>query len=362
MTSVVALCPVTGGINLITSHAELRQLGLIPGSFTILSVDRMEEIRLALENNRGTLPDPRGGGGVANSADLIARAGVSCGIMGVGGDDTFGRAYVSNCERDSLEFLSELEDGAVTGYDFYLVDEDGVRTIILTHGANALLSPARIDIGAVQGAELLLLDGSALSFGPESEAAVSHCAKIAEQAGVPFVLTLASAGIVNSFRSFYETFAPKAQMVAGNLEQTAVLLGLKPEASLDEVRIELAKTAIDAIVTLDADGAFARFGDETFLLPTQAIEAVDSTGAGDAFLGAFLVAKKKGLAVRQALAVGNVVSGEVIQYDSARLPISVDVPELMQEAIRIAESFDDPELLFAKYRPFIRRVDFRSGV
>jgi sugar/nucleoside kinase (ribokinase family) len=151
-------------------------------------------------------------------------------------------------------------------------------------------------------------------------------------------------------------------MVAGNLEQTAVLLGLKPEASLDEVRIELAKTAIDAIVTLDADGAFARFGDETFLLPTQAIEAVDSTGAGDAFLGAFLVAKKKGLAVRQALAVGNVVSGEVIQYDSARLPISVDVPELMQEAIRIAESFDDPELLFAKYRPFIRRVDFRSGV
>jgi sugar/nucleoside kinase (ribokinase family) len=207
-----------------------------------------------------------------------------------------------------------------------------------------------------------LLDGSALSFGPESEAAVSHCAKIAEQAGVPFVLTLASAGIVNSFRSFYETFAPKAQMVAGNLEQTAVLLGLKPEASLDEVRIELAKTAIDAIVTLDADGAFARFGDETFLLPTQAIEAVDSTGAGDAFLGAFLVAKKKGLAVRQALAVGNVVSGEVIQYDSARLPISVDVPELMQEAIRIAESFDDPELLFAKYRPFIRRVDFRSGV
>ena len=45
-----------------------------------------------------------------------------------------------------------------------------------------------------------------------------------------------------------------------------------------------------------------------------------------------------GLSVRKALAVGNVVSGEVIQYVSARLPISVDVPELMQEAIRIAEA------------------------
>jgi sugar/nucleoside kinase (ribokinase family) len=341
MTSVVALCAVTGGINLITSHAELRELGLIPGSFTILSVDRMEKIRLALENNRGNLPDPRGGGGVANTADLIARAGVTCGIMGVGGDDTFGRAFVSNCERDSLEFLSELEDGAVTGYDFYLVDDDGVRTIILTHGANSLLSPTRTDIGAVQGSELVLLDGSALSFGPESEAAMSRCAQAAEEADVPFVLTLASTKIVDGYRAFYDTFAPRAQMVAGNLEQAAVLVGLEPDVALDEVRIELAKTPIDAVVTLDAHGAFARFGDEEFLLPTQEIEVVDSTGAGDAFLAAFLVAKKKGLSVREALAVGNIVSGEVIQHEGARLPISLDVPRLVQEAIRIAESLDD---------------------
>ena len=341
MMSVVALGAVTVGINLTASHAELRELGLTPGGYTILSVDRMEELRLALENNRGTLPGPRSGGSASNTAALLARAGVSCGMMGIGGDDTFGRAFVSDCERASLEFLSELENGAVTGYDFYLFDEDGVRTIVWTSGANSLLSPARIDIGAVQGSELLLLDGSALSFGPESEAAMSHCAQAAEQAGVPFVLTLSSTRIVDGYRAFYDTFAPKAQMVAGNLEQAAVLVGLEPEASLDEVRIELAKTPIDAIVTLDADGAFARFGDEEFLMPTQEIEAVDSTGAGDAFLAAFLLARKKGLSVHKALAVGNVVSGEVILYESARLPISVDVLGLVQEAIRIAESIDD---------------------
>jgi len=115
MTSVVVLGPVTGGIDLTTSHAELRELGLTPGSFEILSVDRMEQIRLALERNRGTLPDLNSGGSVANTADLLARAGISCGLMGVGGDDTFGRILVSNCERASLEFLTELEEGAVTG-------------------------------------------------------------------------------------------------------------------------------------------------------------------------------------------------------------------------------------------------------
>ncbi len=341
MTSVVALGAVTGGINLPASDAELRELGFTPGGYTEISVDRMEELRLALENSRGTLPEISSGGSVANTADLIARAGVSCGFMGVGGNDTFGRTFVSNFKSASLEFLSELENGAVTGYDFYLYNEDGARTIVLTHGANALLSPAHIDIEAIKGAELLLLDGIALDFGPESEAAMLRCVQAAEETDVPFVLTLASTKVVDGYRAFFDTFGPKAQMVAGNLEQTAVLVSLEPEASLDEVRIELTKRSIDAVVTLDADGAFARFGDEEFLLPTQKIEAVDSTGAGDNFLAAFLVARMKGLSVRKALAVGNVVAGEVVQYQGARLPLSVDVPGLMQEAIQIAESLDD---------------------
>lgn len=340
MTSIVALGAVTVGIDLPSSHAELRELGLTPGSDSIVPVERMEEIRLALENNRGMLPDPTSGGSVGNTADLLARAGISCGFMGVGGNDTFGRIFVANCERASLEFLSELEDGAVTGYDFYLYVDD-VRTIILTHGANALLSPARIDLEVIQSSELVLLDGVALSFGPESETAMLRCVQASEAADVPFVLTLAGTEIVDDYRHFFDTFAPKAQMMAGNLEQAAVLVGLEPEASLDEVRIELTKMHIDAVVTLDADGAFARFGDEEFLMPTQKIEAVDSTGAGDNFLAAFLVARRQRLSVRQALAVGNVVAGEVIQHQGAQLPLSLDVPELVQEAIRIAESLVD---------------------
>ncbi len=341
MASIVALGAVTVGIDLPSSHAELRELGLIPGSDSIITVERMEEIRLTLERNHGTLPQPTSGGSVANTADFLARAGISCGFMGVGGNDTFGRLFAANCERASLKFLSELEDGAVTGYDFYLYDEDDVRTIILTHGANALLSPARLDLEAIERSELVLLDAIALSFGPESETAMLRCVKAAKMADVPFVLALAGIEIVDGYRDFFDTFAPKAQMVAGNLEQVAVLVGLGPAASLEQVRIKLAKTPIDAIVTLDADGAFARFGDEEILVPTQKIEAVDTTGAGDNFLAAFLVARRQGLSVPQALAAANIVAGEVIQFQGARLPQSLDVPKLMLEAMRNAKSRDN---------------------
>lgn len=341
MTSIVALGAVTVGIDLPSSHAELRELGLTPGTASIIPVKRMEEIRLVLEKNHGTLPHPTSGGSVGNTANLIARAGVNCGFIGVGGNDSFGRIFVANCTTASLKFLSQLEDGAITGYDFYLYDENDVRTIILTHGANALLSPARIDFEAIQRSELVLLDGIALSFGPESEAAMLRCVQAAQAADVPCVLALAGTEIVDSYRDFFDTFAPKAQMVAGNLEQAAVLVGLEPAASLEAVRIKLAQTSINAMVTLDSGGAFARFGHEEFLMPTQKIEAVDSTGAGDNFLAAFLVARRQGLSVRQALAAANIVAGEVIQVKGAQLPISVDVPKLMREAIQHAKSLDD---------------------
>jgi len=341
MPSVVALGAITGGTNLTVTDEDLHELGLVPGSFSILSGEGMQEVHRMLEARRGRLPEPRVGGSVANSADFIARAGVSCGLLGLGGNDAFGRAYVANCKRTSLAFLSELIDGAVTGHDFYFDGDDGTRTIVWTAGANALLSPDRVDVDVIRNAELVLLDGGALDFGPDSEAAVAHCARTAEDAGVPFVLTLASSSIVDDYRAFFDTYAPRARMVAGNLEQTAVLLGLAPGASLDEVRSALARISVDALVTLDADGAFARFGDDEVSAPTRKIQPVDSVGAGDSFLGAFIVARMKGLSVRKALTVGNVVSGQVIRIQAARLPIGFDVPGLMEEAERMAEGLGD---------------------
>jgi hypothetical protein len=87
MTTVVALGAVTGGIDLPASEAELREFGFEAGSYTEVSGERMEAFRAALEKRRGGLPEISSGGAVANTADLLARAGVSCEFMGVGRDD-----------------------------------------------------------------------------------------------------------------------------------------------------------------------------------------------------------------------------------------------------------------------------------
>lgn len=333
MTDILALGAVTGGINLPSTEAEIRGLGLVPGSLTTVSAARMQTIHAALSAARASLPTPRAGGSVANTADFVARAGVPCALMGLGGDDAFGRATIANCRRSGLDPLITLVPGTVTGHDVYL--EDGpTRSIVLTHGANALLSPEHIDVEAIRSAKMLLLDGGILGFGPSSEAALSRCIHTAEEARVPFLLTLASASIVAGHRPFFERYASRAMMVAGNLEQTAVLLGLEPTTPLVALRPALRTTEVSALVTLDAAGAFARLDGEEELLPTEPIEALDGTGAGDNFLGAFLVARLKGLSLRRCLAVGNAVAREIIRQGPARFPPGRDLTVLLREAIR----------------------------
>lgn len=339
MPTFVALAPITGGINLSTSRAELVQLGLSPGHFTLLSPTQMNELRRKLEQARGRLPEFRSGGSLANTAELIARAGLSCGVMGLGGHDAFGRAYRSRCHISSLKLLSPLKAGAFTGYDFDLTDQDQVRTCVLTHGVNAALSPADIKLDAIRRADFLLIDGFTLALGPKSEAAVTLSIETAEEAQRPFLLTLASTRILRRFSSFYQSTAPRAQMLAGNLEQASVFLGLPPDASLELVTAKLADRSINAVITMDSRGAFARIGEEQCFVACRRRDVVDDTGAGDAFLAAFLVARRKGLSVARALSVGHSLCAEVIQYDSARLPLEVDVSSLFRRAFKDSETF-----------------------
>lgn len=334
MTSIIALTTMTGGTNVTVRKAELQELGLEQGKFTVLSGNDMDGIRLNLAKTRGgVLPLPRSGGSVANTADLIARAGLDCGILALGGNDAFGKSIVDDGLNASMKMLLPLKDGAVTGYDFYLEDEEGVRTILLTHGANAQLGPKDIDETLIQNADLVILDGCLLICGPEPHAALAHCAQLAQKYKTPFVLTLGSIGIVNAFHDLFLQHAPRAQFVAGNREQTAALLGLDTTTSLEPLQETLFETEIDAIVTLDAEGVFARFGDQSFLTPTAKVNVVDSVGAGDNFLGAFIVAQQRGFSIQKSLEVGNFLAGHVIQYPSARLPLDIDIAELIRQVL-----------------------------
>ena len=336
MTAIVALCSITGGINVHASADLIKKLGFAPQSFSLLSPSEMNTLRGRLEDALGPLPDLCSGGSVANSIDLLGRLGFECGVMGLAGKDQFGQQLRANFRKGSVTFVSELEEGLVTGYDFYLYDEQGRRSIALTHGANAALSPEKLNEEVIGQAELLLLEGGCVSVGPNSRAALDSAIACAWKNEVPYVLTLPSAGVVAKHQRFFLEQGAGADLLFGNLEEVAALTGQDKTASFEEVREALRSTSINVLVTLDARGAFASMGDVEVRTRALPVELVDVTGAGDHFLGAFLGARMRGCSLKEAMTVGHGFAAEVIQCRGARLPLRRNIPELFQKVLRDA--------------------------
>ncbi len=325
--NVIAIAAITFGINVDGTAADFQgEISgiepLNPGDFYAVSSAQMKTLCARIEAHRGPLPAPRGGGSVANTLDLMVRVGVPGAIIGLRGDDPLGQRFVDDARHIGLHDLSSPVPGAVTGHDIYF---RGDGTTVFTHGANALFSPESLDLEALQNARLLILDGGVLGFGPDSEAAAAQALRIAQRNNTPFVLTLASGAVVQRHRSFFAEFAPLAQWVVGNLEQAIELLQLPPESSWSEVQAAVLEASLSAIVTLDAEGVFACFQNQGCHVAAEQVPVVSSVGAGDNFLGAFLTARWRGAKVEQALETGNRLAAQVIQYDSARLPLSCNV-------------------------------------
>ncbi len=215
------------------------------------------------------------GGGAANAAVWAAAWGAAVRLYGRVGDDTTGRVMRAALEERGVEACLAVDTAEATG-TMLVVLEDGERSMVADRGANARLSPD--DLPARIEARAVLVSGYVL-FHPGSEPAARAAI---ERADAGFVaVDAASWPLVEGYGvdRFFEATADVTVLLAN--EREAHALG-GPEA--------LARRYPIACVKLGHEGAvLIRDGAET-RIPTNAIESHDTSGAGDAFDGAFLAA------------------------------------------------------------------------
>ena len=245
------------------------------------------------------------GGKGANQAVACARmsgkveaGGQQVAMIGCVGDDAFGATLRAALVGDGIidSHITTLP-GVASGIASILVDDNGQNSIVIAGGANDLLSPAHID--AAQG----LIDQADI-VGRQLEtpmATVVHAIKLARSLGKTVVLNP----------------APAASLPAGVLElvdylipneiEAAMLAGVSPESASDIAALAgaLQKRGSDnVIITLGSKGVHAALygGDATF--PAQAVKAVDTTAAGDTFIGGFVAGLASGMDEAEAIAQG----------------------------------------------------------
>jgi len=252
----------------------------------------------------------RSGGKGANQAVAVREAGVPCAMVGVVGAD--GAALVAQLVAAGVDVTRIRADpDATTGTAVIMIDDDGQNSIIVSSGANDALTAAEVrEAIAESGARTVLTQGES------PVEAITAAAEAAESASLRFVLNLAPAIDVPR-----HVIAVADPLVVNELEaeETALALGIgTDQLSGPDLAETLAEVARSVVITLGAGGAVWAACGEGGRAHAQRVEVVDTTGAGDAFVGAMVARLTRGDDLAAAVGSGVSAGTRTVQFAGAR--------------------------------------------
>ncbi len=256
--------------------AEVFVVGSINQDF-VLQVERRPEPGETVTDAR--LATHNGGKG-ANQAAAAALLGASVILLGRVGDDGFGGPLVRALAEKGVETsLVREASEASTGTAFITVTPDGENAITVAPGANRSLVPDDVDAASARIAEARVL----VAQMEVPRAVVLRAVEVAAESGTRALVNLAPPFEVP--RELLERLDP----LVVNEHEAAFLLGEKVEGV--EGALAAAPRLLDlgpksAVITVGAAGAVFSDGATTAHVPAPEAEVVDTTGAGDAFVGA----------------------------------------------------------------------------
>lgn len=244
------------------------------------------------------------GGKGANQAVAAARAGGEVTMIGAVGADAYGSQLRGGLESAGIDTRLVRTARGASGTAHIVVDDSGANAIVVVPGANGTLTelgPAEREAAA--SADLLLLQ---LEL-PLS--AVAEGARAAHDRGVRTILTPAPV------QPLPDELLDHVDLLVPNEHEAAQLSGYEdPEAA---ARFLLGRVP-EVVITLGSKGClYAARGAEPVRFPALEVTTVDTTGAGDTFVGTLAVALGEGRPVAEAVAWASSAAALCVQKPGA---------------------------------------------
>ncbi len=241
------------------------------------------------------------GGKGANQAVAVKRLGGETAFIARLGNDDFGAKSLRLLTEEGIDTsFVRLTDGVSTGVALIPVDDKGENSIIVSSGANALLSPLDIE-----EAEPLFEKASILLMQLETPVpTLISAARLAKRYGAKVVLNPAPYPKEPLPIELLEL----VDIITPNETEAAGMSGVKviDEDSALKAICEIQKQGVgNVIITAGASGAYTSTEGQLVRIPSEKVEVVDTTAAGDTFCGALCVALSKGTDMVQAIRFAN---------------------------------------------------------
>ncbi|MGE1175411.1 ribokinase [Pseudomonas sp. BW7P1] len=261
------------------------------------------------------------GGKGANQAVAAARLGAQVSMVGCVGDDDYGvqlrEALLA--ERINCQAVSVVENSS--GVALIVVDDNSQNAIVIVAGANGSMTPAVIDRfdAVLQAADVIICQ---LEI---PDATVGHALKRGRELGKTVILNPAPAS-----RPLPADWFASIDYLIPNESEAAALSGL-PVDSLESAEKAASRLismgAGKVIITLGALGSLFADGNRYQHFPAPKVKAVDTTAAGDTFVGGFAAALATGKTEIEAIRFGQIAAALSVTREGAQpsIPSTSDV-------------------------------------
>lgn len=277
------------------------------------------------------------GGKGANQAVAVGRLGATAGMVGRVGMDSYGEILLSSLTTNGVDVSYVTKDSDLpTGTALITVDDNGENTITVFPGANGRCLPED-----VKAAESFILKAKALIAQLEIPLeTVQTALRVAKENAIMTVFNPAP------FRRLPEDLLSIVDYLILNEVEASALCGCPVDQP--HTAIEVGKRILDmgpgrVVLTLGEKGAVFAGPEGGFHVPAFRVKAIDSTAAGDAFIGAFTVALVEGMDVEEGLRYG-CASGAIATTRmgaQTSLPTRDEIKELLGfSKLRRFQSYD----------------------
>jgi ribokinase len=242
------------------------------------------------------------GGKGANQAVMAARLGAQVFMVSRVGKDVFGEGELSNFRAEGIDTTHvHVDEQRSTGLASIVVDDEAQNCILLVPGANQALTPEDVHAAgdAIRSAHILLCQ-----LEVPLDTTLEAC-RTARAAGVVTILNPAPAiALPDELLALVDYCIP-------NETEIELLTGLPTQdrSQCEQAAQELLRRGPKAVLlTLGEKGTLIAERTTMELVPTVPVKAVDTTGAGDAFIGSLAVFLGQGSELREAVRKANAVA------------------------------------------------------
>ncbi len=257
-------------------------------------------------------------GGQGNHvAAWIAATGGESTLIGRVGNDVYGEFLEQEAQQIGIQLALEKDQEWETGKIIILVDENnGERSMFTDRRANKGLSAEQIQDAEsiIQNSSLLYISGYSL-FDERTRPAVERAKEIAKNYNIPIAIDPSSTYFLDHHYDYVSEFIRGIDFLFPNYEEGLVLTRKqRPEDIMRKLKVFVK----NPVLTLGDDGCMVFDEDRLLHIRGKDVNVIDTTGAGDSFIGAFLSQYNQSSNLKEAAQVANDKAAQTVQRIGGR--------------------------------------------